>query len=301
MSSQITNQVYESIKEIAGHKVAIRGLLKVETILSAKLDFPRLFFIDCAPSGHLKTWTSEKASLFFPKSWTLPLRSDFTIHRLFEKTKGNVNKKCLMVNDATLLFSSKSEKTKQRLVNGLAELMTDKEYEYGDFQRCFIIKGQISTIFNLTTKSYNRNSENLLGNTFDERCLTLHSELSQKEFDAIDFSTNRPNSNDIIDISSISGRKVDVTIPEKFEKDIRLYASEYSWRSVKGYPRTQATVRAILRANAFLNDRTEVCKNDFWIVEQAKQFLINPLQPNKPRIIQLLTKQSKHSRYLQTA
>jgi hypothetical protein len=44
----------------------------------------------------------------------------------------------------------------------------------------------------------------------------------------------------------------------------------------------------MLRANAFLNERTEVCESDFSVVEMAKNYLINPMQLNKPRIIQML-------------
>lgn len=192
--------------------------------------------------------------------------------------------------------------------------MTDGEYKYGDFSRHFIIKGQISVILNITTESYNQNLKNLLGNTFDERCLTLHNELSQEEFNKVDFSTgfsvyggysiahrypvekfdiikvpSIPSRNvEIIDISSIPSRKVDVTIPTEFEEKIQFEASEYSWKTVKGYPRTTATIKAMLRANAFFNGRIEVCKSDFFVVDMVKNYLINPLQPNKPRIIQML-------------
>lgn len=292
MEIETTKQVCELIKNRAGRVVAIRVALKVLTIVCAKLSFPRLNLIDSAPSGHLKTWTSNMACRFFPPSWTLSLKSDFTLHGLYEDTKGNLNGKCLQINDGTLLFSSKAERTKQRLINGLAEWMTDEIYKYRDWNRTFIIHGRGTVSLNLTTESYNQNLKRLLGNTFDERCLTVHSELSQKEFDLIEFSTNRRGSEHTglypIGVLSKPSRKVDVTIPEQFEKTIRLDASEYSWRSVKGYPRSQATIRAMLRANAFLNGRTEVCKDDFWIVEQAKELLINPLQPNKPRIVQML-------------
>lgn len=286
-NQEITKKVYEWFKDIAGPKVALRGLLKVLAVASAKLSFPRLFLEDCAPSGHFKTWTSEKASLFFPKSWTLDLKSDFTMNGLYEDTKGKVNGQCFRISDGTLWLSSKAERTKQRNINGMSELMTDEVYKYRDWQKVFFIRGRISLILNLTTESYNHNLKNLLGNTFDERCLTFFSELSQEEFNSI--STNRllsiPHTRVCM---SKSSRKVDVEIPSEFKDRIRMEASEYSWRAVKGYPRTQATVNAMLRANAYLNGRAEVSENDFWIVEQIKSFLINPLQPNKPRIIQML-------------
>jgi hypothetical protein len=281
-----TKQIYNWFRDTVGQKIAVIGLLKVLSIASAKLTFPRLNLIHSAPSGHLKTWTSNTASRFFSKSWTLPLKSDFTIHRLYEKTKGNVDRKCLIVNDATLLFSSKSEKTKQRLVNGLAEIMTDNEYEYGDFQRCFTIKGQISIILNITTESYNQNLKRLLGNTFDERCLTVHSELSLDEQKRL--STIRLGSDYTYILSSFPSRKVEISIPQHFENKIFLCASEYSWKSLKGFPRTQSIIRAMLRSSAFLNGRTEVNKEDFWIIEKTGEYLINPLQPNKPMIVQML-------------
>jgi hypothetical protein len=289
-----TRLILEAINKIAGQKIADITYLKCLSIASAKLSFPHLNIIHCSPSGHFKTWSSKKASEIMPKKWSLPLKSDFTIHSLYEENKtkegiANVNGKCFLINDATLLFSSKGKQTKQRLVNGLAELMTDEEYKYGDFSRHFIIKGQISVILNITTESYNQNLKNLLGNTFDERCLTLHSELSQKEFNKIKFHYSQEISGIPYTIyATDSLKKVEITIPTKFEEKIQFEASEYSWKSVKGYPRNTATIKALLRANAFLNGRIEVCESDFFVVDMAKNYLINPLQPNKPRIIQML-------------
>lgn len=295
MTGEINNteQIYEWFKSKLGERLAVIGLLKVLAITSAKLPFPRLNVTHSAPSGHFKTKTSTMAAQFFPKNWTMNLKSDFTIHRLYEKTKtkegtANINKKCLLINDGTLLFSSKGERTKQRLINGLAELMTDGEYEYGDFQRVFSIKGQITIITNITTKSYTRNLDRLFGNTFDERCLTVHLELTPAELDMVNFSSGfRPP---YIDKLSISRWKVDheITIPKRFEKRIRLDASEFSWRSVKGYPRTKSIVNSIIRANSMVNNRAEICKDDFWIIDKTKDYLINPLQANKPRIVQML-------------
>lgn len=292
--NSVTEKIYDSFKSKLGERIATIGVLKVLAIASAQLPFPRLNIIHSAPSGHFKTLTSTLASQFFPSSCIMDLKSDFTIHSLYNKAKGHdgkakINNKCLLINDGTLLFSSKSERTKQRLINGLAELMTDGKYEYADFQRAFWIKGKITTIINITTKSYTRNLDQLFGNTFDERCLTVHLELSPSEFDAVNYSSLFRSP--IYNTGWLISRwKVDheITIPPRFEDRIRLDSAEFSWKSVKGYSRSKSIIKAIISANCMVNNRRETREEDFWIVDKAKDYLINPLQPNKPRIVQML-------------
>jgi hypothetical protein len=296
--TQVTDQIFEGYDNVFGQSTATIGTLKVLSIASARLPYPRLFIIHSAPSGHLKTWTSKTASSLFPKSWILDLKSDFTIHNLYEQNKkkdgsASVDKKCLMINDATLLFSSKAEKTKERLVNGLAELMTDGVYHYGDFGHDFTIKGDISVVMNLTTKSYTRHLESLLGNTFDERCLTLHTELSSKEQNKLSISTLPQEIGKGIKYTELdtlwkSGKAPSITIPAHLQKLIQVHAWKYTYLGLKGFPRTQATINAIVRASAFVNGRAEVCREDFEIVKKAKDYLVNPLQPNRPRIVSML-------------
>jgi hypothetical protein len=297
--TQVTDKIFEGYSNLFGPSTATIGTLKALSIASSQLPSPRLFIAHSAPSGHLKTWTSKTASSLFPKSWILDLKSDFTIHNLFkqnEKKDGSasVDKKCLMINDATLLFSSKAKRTEQRLVNGLAELMTDGVYRYGDFGHDFTIKGNISLVMNLTTKSYTRHLESLLGNTFDERCLTIHTELSAKEQNRL---STIPLFSDTTRIFNIpcdlilrlkSGKTPIITIPAQLQKLVKVHAWKYTYLGLKGFPRTQATINAIVRASAFINGRTEVCREDFEIVKKAKDYLVNPLQPNRPRIVSML-------------
>lgn len=101
-----TRLILEATEKIVGQKIADIVHLKCLSIVSAKLPFPHLNIIHCSPSGHFKTWSSKKASEIMPKKWTLPLKSDFTIHSLYEENKtkdevANVNGKCFLINDGT--------------------------------------------------------------------------------------------------------------------------------------------------------------------------------------------------------
>lgn len=297
-----TKRFYEVTTKMLGQKLADITYIKCLSIASAKLSFPRLNIINAMPSGTGKTLSSEIATAIMPKNWSLPLKSDFTIFGLYEQTKikegtASINCKCLMVNDATLWLSAQAPRSKQRSINGIAELMTESLYKYACWNKTFIIKGQITVILNITIDSYNRNLKLLLGDTFDERALTVFAELTKEEFKAIN---HKESSITLLDIDSHSlymciarsSRKVELSIPIEFEPKIELEADQYRYKSLKGYPRTQATVRALLMANAFFNDRVKVCESDFYAVETAKKYLVNPMQKNKPVIIEMLRNKS---------
>jgi hypothetical protein len=89
--------------------------------------------------------------------------------------------KCLFVNDGTTLFASKSHRTKERLLGGLAELISDKAYTYQDFGELSPLKGDATMIMNITSEAYENYKDRMFGLTFSERFLTVHYAMTNEE------------------------------------------------------------------------------------------------------------------------
>ena len=117
----------------------------------------------------------------FSKNKLVYLGSDFTIHSLEKDYREGLDKKCLLINDLALLLGSKAERTRQRLVNALAELYSEGVYIYRDWQKTFKIKGRFSLLANITRYMFYRNRGGLLGNTFLDRCLVVYYRLTDQE------------------------------------------------------------------------------------------------------------------------
>jgi hypothetical protein len=94
------------------------------------------------------------------------------------------NGKCFFVNDGTTLLASKSHRTKERLLGGLAELLSDKAYTYQDFQELSQLKGQVTMVMNITSEAYENYKDRMFGLTFSERFLTVHFVMTREEKDA---------------------------------------------------------------------------------------------------------------------
>jgi len=91
------------------------------------------------------------------------------------------NGKAIFVNDGTTLFSSKSQRAKDRLVGGLSELLADEAYTYQDWNDKFTLEGKVTMILNITSESYQNEKNRLFGLTFSERFLTVHTVLTEAE------------------------------------------------------------------------------------------------------------------------
>jgi hypothetical protein len=92
--------------------------------------------------------------------------------------------KSLVVNDGTTLFASKSARTKDRLVGGLSELISDGSYTYQDFSKKWTIAGRVTMILNMTSEAYLNYKDRLFGLTFSERFLTVHYAMTKTEKEA---------------------------------------------------------------------------------------------------------------------
>ncbi len=120
----------------------------------------------------------------FSKEFWIDLRSDFTMNSLSRYRTDLAEGKCLFVNDGTTLLASKSQRTKNRLVGGLSELLSDGSYTYEDFGGKFSLQGKVTMVINMTSEVYQNYKDRLLGLTYSERLLTVHKVLSKQEKEA---------------------------------------------------------------------------------------------------------------------
>ena len=172
--SPVTEKILNYMKEKYSPIIAPIAVLKACSIISSKFPkYPRLNIMCIAPSRQFKTQTSNEMQNIFPKTFYINTGSDFTIHGFKKRYGKKINKKCIMINDGTLLFTSKSQKGKDRLINALAELLADGIYRYSDNFRSWDLTGNISCIMNITLESYMRNKQIFSESTLTERFITV--------------------------------------------------------------------------------------------------------------------------------
>ena len=116
-----------------GERMAPIVLLKCLAVVSCQLKWPRLSVLHIAPTRTLKSFSSAEAMKIFSKEFWIDLKSDFTMNALKRYKQELKSGKCLFVNDGTTLLASKSKRTKDRLVGGLSELISDRSYTYQDY------------------------------------------------------------------------------------------------------------------------------------------------------------------------
>ena len=119
--------------------------------------------------------------IFDEKLW-IDLKSDFTMNSLFAYKEEIAQSKALFINDATTLFASKSQRSKDRLIGGLSELISDGSYTYQDYKQKCTLQGNVTTVMNLTSESFKTYKDRLFERlTFSERVLRVHHILSNQE------------------------------------------------------------------------------------------------------------------------
>lgn len=180
-NSPVSRKIVEHFSLKFSPQIAWIILLKCLAIVSCKLDWPRLSVLHVAPTRMLKSFTSELAMCLFDEEFWIDLKSDFTIHSLKRYKQELEGGKCLFVNDGTTLLASKANRTKNRLVGGLSELLSDGSYTYQDFLRHFTLNGKVTMVVNITSEAYQNYKDRLFGLTFSERFLTFHYVLTKLE------------------------------------------------------------------------------------------------------------------------
>jgi len=283
--SFVSKKIFKFFNFKYGQVVAPIGLLKCCTVVSNQLEYPRLNLWVVAPTRQYKTRTSKEVQIIFPKKYWIDVGSDFTIHGLHKEYGENVNGKTFMVNDATVLFSSKSARTKERLVGALAELLSDEEFKYKDFRHQWTIYGKCTAIVNQTTESFNYYKNKLEYSTVLERFLVVHYKLTleeQRESRAFVLRRFKPP----IRIKGLKPRTI--MNLEKYDDVIKEYAMDYSALSLRAYSSCKDMTVAMMKSHAILNNRNYITLDDLYLIRMIRNYLKDPFAPNDPTIIECL-------------
>jgi hypothetical protein len=285
--SCVTRRLLEYFSGKFGKPLAAIALLKCCAVVSCKLDWPRLSVLHVAPTRALKSSTSLEVMRIFSREFWLDLQSDFTMNSLHRYKTELEKGKCLFVNDGTTLFASKSQRTKDRLVGGLSELLSDESYTYQDFGSKFTLKGNVTMILNITSQAYENYKDRLFGLTFSERFLTVHHVPTKREWEAWvrqEEAAKKIHFDGMIRVEDVVSR---VEIPSTHLRIVKHLAQEYSYNSLNSPVACQDLIKGTLRAHASLNRRTEVCEDDVIFVAEVRPYLRNPFSPYEGMIVKL--------------
>lgn len=250
-------------------------------MVSSKIEDQQLSINDVGQSRSLKSYSLNEVKTIFDKDFYIDLGSDWTMPALRHYQNEISSGKCLLINDATLLFASKSQRSKDRITNGLSELIADQKYIYQNFcqENKFVLKGKVTAIMNITTEAYEDYKNRLFKLTFAERFLTLYHELTRSEKE--DWTSKQEVSQKLRypEKITVDDIETNVQIPKKYFAAITAISREYSYLSMKTFVGCQDTVKGVIRAHASLNKRKEVCTDDFMFVLMLKKYLMNPHNP----------------------
>lgn len=286
-NSENSRKIFAYFNEKYGQIVAPIGVLKSCSIVSGKLDYlpVSLNVFHIAPSRQFKTQTSIECKNIFPKDYIIELGSDFTIHSIYEeyyKRRNKLNRKCLFINDATLLMESKSKRTKIRLINALSELLSEGKYKYGEREESFEIKAKFSIIMNMTLERFSYYESKLLESTFLERVLPIFYVIPEKDLEKYyseqeERMKMKPNFK-----IKVKKREIDL---KNHMNTIISYAKRWVGFSLRSFLGIGDQIKALLCSHAVLNDRDYICQDDFDFLNLVEPYLVNPNRSNASRII----------------
>jgi len=285
--SPITTNILNFFENKYCKIVAIPGLLKCCAIASAKLaniGLPRFNVFNVAPTRQFKSVTSKEACNFFSRNYYIETGSDFTIFTLAKIYRDKkFNKKCLIINDGTVLFSTKSRRAKDRLVGGLAEITSDGKYTYSERIKDEFIKGDISVIMNMTLESYNKYESKLLGSTFLERFLTIFYSIPVDDLKK--FNIEKSKRKLIKPPEFEFNPRIKVNNSDDDIKKINDYAENYSILSVKSLNGTFDLLLALCISHASINGRDYIMEDEFKVLDMIKSYIT--VHGNIPKIIEM--------------
>lgn len=290
--SPVSKRLFRFFNFKYGQVIAPVGLLKACVMASNQLGYPRLNGWFVAPTRQYKTQTSKEIMRAFSRKLWINVGSDFTMHSLHYDYGSNVNGKTFMVNDGTVLFSTKSARAKERLVGGLAELLSDEKYTYADFRHHWTIRGRCTAIVNMTSESFNYYKNKLLGSTLLERFFVSFHKLTLRE--QRETRTDKLRRFRLKDrIKEIKLRKI-ANLGEYTDR-IKEYAMDYSALALRSYNGCKDTITAMLKSHAVLNNRNRINLDDLYFVRMMRDYLVDPFTPNQPRIIAFLRQERSYS------
>jgi hypothetical protein len=273
-----------------GQVVTPIAILKTLAVISSTFEENvRLWVLNVAPSRHLKTQTTQDQTRIFPKSKLVYVGSDFTIHGLIRDYDSGrkINRKCLLINDMTLLLASKAKQTRSRLIDAFSELASEGRYIYRDFQQSHEIKAHFSLIANITPHSFLVNKRNLLGNTFTERCLVVHHALTEEEMSGANLNRETRTTCRVQPFKQ-KLRESDITITA--EDKVRFDEYARRWRLYGAYSSSSSVfdmIKSIAVAYAILSGHRRITCSEFRILDMLESYLRNPNESVRLKILEL--------------
>jgi len=244
------------------------GLFKaisVATMFISNKDIIPLSVLCIAPSGQFKSRsTIELPNIFLNKS-IIDLGSDFTANSLIEQYDSG--KKCknktLTINDLTLLFSSKSPRTKARLINALAEILSEGKYQYSErLNYGLVFEARINIICNITKNSFAQNKKNFLDNTFLERLVPFHYSLTDQQQES--FARDITKRKQLCFDKKIRLKKIKIVNFEEYNEELIQAAKQYKSVTLSSsLPRSIEKVKAIIGGISVLNHSETISSENF--------------------------------------
>jgi hypothetical protein len=255
-------------------EVSIILLLKCCSVVSAQLPQKLNLFI-VAPPGQFKSVLDREISNIFVPNMVTNLGSDMTIHSLNKHFKGLIPKTCIVINDYTMLIHTKEKRTRLRLEGGLAELISEGKYSYGDFKQTFCLKGQPSMIINMSYEAFNLNKNRMSESTFLDRLMLLSFSVPINiQEDIFLDKTRRLLLN--FDEPKFKRNRINKYDTQVFERKIMEIGSHYAIKSMQSYSRTWDLLKALVMSHAYLNSRKYITDDDIMLIK-----CINNLVGNK--------------------
>jgi len=264
--------------------------LKTLAVISSAFETNnRVWILNVAPSRHLKTQTTQEQTRIFPKNKLIYTGSDFTIHGIIRDYDSGrkLDRKCLLINDMTLLLASKAKQTRSRLIDAFSELASEGRYIYRDFQQSYEIKAHFSLIANITPHSFLVNRRELLGNTFIERCLVVYHALTEEEMSDANLSRDQRAALSIQKFKASLGEE-DVRVTR--EDLVRFDEYAKRWRILGAYSSSSSLfdmIKSVAVAYAILNKHKKITKDEYRFLDMLEPYLRNPDESVKLQILEL--------------
>jgi hypothetical protein len=237
----------------------------------------------------LKTQTTQEQTRIFPKDRLVYVGSDFTIHGIIRDYESGrkIDKKCLLINDMTLLLASKAKQTRSRLIDAFSELASEGRYIYRDFQQTHEVKARFSLIANITPHSFLVNRKQLLGNTFIERCLVVYHALTEEEMSEANLNReDRASCN--IERFKQKLQESDVTVTS--EDRVRFDEYARRWRIYGAYSSSSSLfdmIKSVAIAYAIISGHRRITQNEYRMLDMLEHHLRNPNEAVKLQILEL--------------
>lgn len=180
------------------------------------------------------------------------------------------NKKILIHYDYIIAMFGLSTKQRQQLTGFFTSLLSDSRYSRDRYNLENI---KCLSMFGMAKDSFNLHKEDLFESTFLDRLTMLHKTVSKEEKQKIlEFRSEKHNFNVPL---KLKWKKTEVNIKldmKEFSKRINEWAMELDLFDVMSYTRAQDYICNWLKANAYYNNRKDVCSSDLGLY-----FKIHPL------------------------